>query len=82
MITQGFTLMKHITVFHPFGVALRSKSVPDGFVTKDFTMMCCGLAVTKKINTWINIRLGIRLLAGYYKYKSMACHIARFGLSR
>ena len=30
--------MKYIPVFHPYGVALRSKSVPDGFVTKDFTM--------------------------------------------
>jgi len=29
--------MKYIPVFHPFGVALRSKSVPDGFVTRDFT---------------------------------------------
>jgi hypothetical protein len=29
--------MKYIPVFHPLGVALRSKSVPDGFVTKDFT---------------------------------------------
>jgi hypothetical protein len=29
--------MKYIPVFHPSGVALRSKSVPDGFVTKDFT---------------------------------------------
>jgi len=38
MITQRFGLMKYILVFHPFGVALRSKSVPDGFVTKDFTM--------------------------------------------
>jgi hypothetical protein len=28
--------MKNIPVFHPSGVALRSKSVPDGFVTKDF----------------------------------------------
>ena len=37
MITQGFGLMKYIPVFHPSGVALRSKSVPDGFVTKDFT---------------------------------------------
>jgi len=37
MITQRFGLMKYIPVFHPFGVALRSKSVPDGFVTKDFT---------------------------------------------
>ena len=41
MITQRFGLMKYIPVFHPFGVALRSKSVPDGFVTKDFTMMYC-----------------------------------------
>ena len=37
MITQRFGLMKYIPVFHPSGVALRSKSVPDGFVTKDFT---------------------------------------------
>jgi len=29
--------MKYIPVFHPFGVALRSKSVPDGFVTMYFT---------------------------------------------
>ena len=36
MITPRFGLMKYIPVFHPFGVALRSKSVPDGFVTKDF----------------------------------------------
>jgi len=36
MITPRFGLMKHIPVFHPFGVALRSKSVPDGLVTKDF----------------------------------------------
>ena len=36
MITQRFGLMKYIPVFHPFGVALRSKSFPDGFVTKDF----------------------------------------------
>ena len=41
MITQRFGLMKYIPVFHPSGVALRSKSVPDGFVTKDFTMMYC-----------------------------------------
>jgi chaperone LolA len=33
MITQEFGLMKYIHVFHPFGVAVRSKSVPDGFVT-------------------------------------------------
>jgi len=37
MITPRFGLMEYIPVFHPFGVALRSKSVPDGFVTKDFT---------------------------------------------
>jgi len=37
MITQRFGLMKYIPVFHPLGVALRSNSVPDGFVTKDFT---------------------------------------------
>jgi hypothetical protein len=36
MITPRFRLMKYIRVFHPFGVALRSKSVPDGFVTKDY----------------------------------------------
>jgi len=38
MITQRFGLMKYIPVFHPSGVALRSKSVPDRFVTKDFSM--------------------------------------------
>ena len=31
----GFRLMKHIPVFHLYGVALRSKSVPDGLVIKD-----------------------------------------------
>jgi hypothetical protein len=36
MITPRFGLMKYIRVFHPFGVALRSKSVPDGFGTKNF----------------------------------------------
>ena len=36
MITPRLGLMKYIPVFHPFGVALRSKSVPDGLVTKDF----------------------------------------------
>jgi hypothetical protein len=40
--------MKYIPVFHPSGVALRSKSVPDGFVTKDFT---------KKWNTSVYSRL-------------------------
>jgi hypothetical protein len=38
MITQRFGLMKYIPVFHPFGLALRSKFVPDVFVTKDFAM--------------------------------------------
>ena len=36
MITPRFGLMKYIPVFHPFGVALRSKSVPDRFVTMHF----------------------------------------------
>ena len=36
MIMQRFGLMKYFPVFHPYGVALWSKSVPDGFVTKDF----------------------------------------------
>ena len=36
MVTPRFGLMKYIAVFHPVGVALRSKSVPDGLVTKDF----------------------------------------------
>ena len=36
IITLRFGLIKYIPVFHPSGVALRSKSVPDGFVTKDF----------------------------------------------
>ena len=36
MIRQRFGSMKYIPVFHPFGPALRSKSVPDGFVTKGF----------------------------------------------
>ena len=35
-ITPRFGLMKYISEFHPSGVAMRSKSVPDGFVTKDF----------------------------------------------
>ena len=38
MITQRSGLMKYIPVFHPSGVAMRSKSVPDGFVTKHFAM--------------------------------------------
>jgi hypothetical protein len=40
MITPRFGLMKYIRVFHPFWVALRSKSVPDGFVTMDFAKAC------------------------------------------
>ena len=36
MIAQGLGLMKYILVFHPFGVAQRAKSVPDGFVIGDF----------------------------------------------
>jgi len=39
MITQRSGLMKYIPVFHPSGVGLRSKSVPDGFVTKEYTLM-------------------------------------------
>jgi len=37
--------MKYIPVFHPSGVAMRSKSVPDGFVTKDFTLVYVGWAL-------------------------------------
>ena len=40
IITPRFGLMKYIPVFHPSGVAMRSKSVPDGFVTKDFAKEC------------------------------------------
>jgi len=47
--------MKYIPVFHPFGVALRSKSVPDGFVTKDFT---------KKWNNSVYFRLS-KMLCGF-----------------
>jgi hypothetical protein len=36
MIAQGFGLMKYILVFHPFAVAQRSRSVPDGFITEGF----------------------------------------------
>jgi hypothetical protein len=36
IIAQGFGLMKYFPVFHPFGVALRSKSAPYRFVTGDF----------------------------------------------
>ena len=55
MITQRFGLMKYIPVFHPSGVALRSKSVPDGFVTKDFT---------KKWNNSVYSRLS-KMLCGF-----------------
>jgi hypothetical protein len=55
MITPRFGLMKYIPVFHPFGVALRSKSVPDGFVTKDFT---------KKWNNSVYSRLS-KILCGF-----------------
>ena len=47
--------MKYIPVFHPSGVALRSKSVPDGFVTKDFT---------KKWNSSVYSRLN-KMLCGF-----------------
>jgi len=47
--------MKYIPVFHPFGVALWSKSVPDGFVTKDFT---------KKWNNSVYSRLS-KILCGF-----------------
>ena len=47
--------MKYIHVFHPYGVALRSKSVPDGFVTKDFK---------KKWNNSVYSRLS-KMLCGF-----------------
>ena len=47
--------MKYIPVFHPSGVALRSKSVPDGFVTKDFA---------KKWNNSVYSRLS-KMLCGF-----------------
>ena len=47
--------MKYIPVFHPFGVALRSKSVPDGFVTKDFA---------KEWNNRVYFRLS-KMLCGF-----------------
>jgi hypothetical protein len=52
MITSRFGLMKYIPVFHPSGVALRSKSVPDGLVTKDFA---------REWNTFVDFRLSKRL---------------------
>ena len=55
MITQRFGLMKYIPVFHPSGVALRSKSVPDGFVTKDYA---------KEWNNRVYFRLS-KMLCGF-----------------
>ena len=55
MVTQRFELMKYIPVFHPSGVALRSKSVPDGFVTKDFA---------KEWNNRVYFRLS-KILCGF-----------------
>jgi hypothetical protein len=55
MITQRFGLMKYIPVFHPSGVAMRSKSVPDGFVTKDFA---------KEWNNRVYFRLS-KMLCGF-----------------
>ena len=55
MIMQRFELMKYIPVFHPSGVALRSKSVPDGFVTKYFT---------RKWNNLVYFRLS-KMLCGF-----------------
>jgi len=55
IITPRFGLMKYIPVFHPSGVALRSKSVPDGFVTKDFA---------KEWNNRVYFRLS-KILCGF-----------------
>ena len=55
MIAPRFGLMKYIPVFHPFGVALRSKSVPDGLVTKDFA---------KERNNLVYFRLS-KMLCGF-----------------
>ena len=55
MITPRFGLMKYIPVFHPSGVALRSKSVPDGFVTKD---------LAKEWNNRVYFRLS-KMLCGF-----------------
>ena len=55
MIAQKFGLMKYIPVFHPFGVALRSKSVPDGFATKNFA---------KERNNSVYFRLS-KILCGF-----------------
>jgi hypothetical protein len=55
MITQRFGLMKYIPVFHPSGVALRSKSVADEFVTKYFV---------KEWNNRVYFRMS-RILCGF-----------------
>jgi hypothetical protein len=55
MITPRFGLVKYIPVFHPSGVALRSKSVPDGFVTEYFA---------KKWNDLVYCRLS-KMLCGF-----------------
>ena len=55
MITQRFGLMKYISVLHPFGVALQSKSIPDGFVTKD---------IAKQWNNRVYFRLS-KMLCGF-----------------
>jgi len=58
MIALRFGLMKYIPVFHPFGVALRSKSVPDGFVTRGFT---------KKWNSNVYFRLSNYFVESMFK---------------
>jgi hypothetical protein len=40
--------MKYIPVLHPSGGALQSKSVPEGFVTKDFTLMYCRVGIAHR----------------------------------
>ena len=55
MNAPRFGLMQYIPVFRPFGVALRSKFVPDGFVTKDYA---------KESNNRVYFRLS-RILYGF-----------------
>ena len=55
MIAQRSGLMKYIPVFHSFGVALRSKSVPDGFVT---------MYLAKERNNRVYFRLS-KILCGF-----------------
>jgi len=52
--------MKYIPVFHPFGVALRSKSVPDGFVTKDFTKERNNSAYFRLSNYFVDTKVRAR----------------------